>query len=56
MLMDSIICHDFGESSIQGVPEPIPDPDGLLLEVQRVQLSVTECNLYQKKIAHYETV
>lgn len=55
--MDAIVCHDFGQSSVEDVPEPTAGPDELLIEVQRVQLSVTECNLYRgNEIAHYETV
>lgn len=55
--MDAIVCHDFGESSVQDVPKPTIGPDELLIAVQRVQLSVTECNLYRgNEIAHYETI
>ncbi len=55
--MKAVVCHDFGESTIEEVPDPEPDPDEVLLEVERVQLSVTECNLYYgNEIAHYEVV
>lgn len=55
--MDAIVCHDFGQSSVQDVPKPTAGPDELLIEVQRVQLSVTECNLYQgNEITHYEAI
>jgi threonine dehydrogenase-like Zn-dependent dehydrogenase len=55
--MKAIVCDGFGESAIRDVPKPTAGPDELLLEIERVQLSVTECNLYRgNEIAHYETV
>lgn len=55
--MEAVLCHDFEESSIEDVPRPEPGPDEVLIEVHRVQLSVTECNLYRgERIAHYEAV
>lgn len=55
--MQAVVCHDFNESSVEEVPTPSPDPDEVLLEIQRVQLSVTECNLYRgNEITHYEAV
>lgn len=55
--MQAVVCHEFGESTVEDVPEPIPEPDEVLLEVDRVQLSVTECNLYYgNEITHYEAV
>lgn len=55
--MQAIVCHDFNDSSVKEVPAPSPDADEVLLEIQRVQLSVTECNLYRgNEITHYETV
>jgi threonine dehydrogenase-like Zn-dependent dehydrogenase len=55
--MQAVICHDFNESSVEEVPRPEPAAGEVLLEVLRVQLSVTECNLYRgEKIAHAEAV
>lgn len=55
--MKAVVCHDFGESTVEEVPEPTPASDEVLLEIERVQLSVTECNLYYgNEIAHYETI
>lgn len=55
--MEAVVCHDFEESSVEEVPVPDPDPDEVLIEVERVQLSVTECNLYRgNKIAHYDEI
>ena len=55
--MDAIVCHDFGESAVQTVPKPTLAKNEVLLEVQRVQLSVTECGLYHgERISKYETI
>lgn len=55
--MEAVVCHDFEESRVEDVPRPEPAPNEVLIEVQRVQLSVTECNLYYgHEIAHYETI
>lgn len=55
--MEAVVCHDFEESSVEDVPVPEPEPDEVLVEVRRVQLSVTECNLYRgNEIAHYEQI
>jgi len=55
--MEVVVCHDFGESEIQDVPRPTPGADEALLEVRRVQLSVTECNLYRGwDIAHADVI
>lgn len=55
--MEAVVCTDFGESAVREVPRPEPDPEEVLVAVDRVQLSVTECRLYQgDPIAHHETV
>lgn len=41
--MDAVVCHDFNEWSIESVPRPSVGPDDVLIDVDRVQLSVTEC-------------
>lgn len=55
--MDAVVCESFGESTVTEVPVPDVVDDDVLIDVQRVQLSVTECNLYRgNEIAHYDTV
>lgn len=55
--MRAVVCHDFNESSVEDVSRPSPGPGEVVVDVRRVQLSVTECNLYRgEKIAHYEAV
>ncbi len=55
--MQAVVCHGFGESTVEEVPEPEPAADEVLLATDRVQLSVTECNLYYgNEIAHYEVI
>lgn len=55
--MKAVVCKAFGESSVEDVPMPSVGPGEVLIEIQRVQLSVTECNLYYgEKISHHETV
>ncbi len=55
--MQAVVCHDFGEWSVTEVPEPTPEANDVLLSIERVQLSVTECNLYYgNEIAHYEAI
>ncbi|MFB6160230.1 MAG: zinc-binding dehydrogenase [Haloferacaceae archaeon] len=55
--MKAVVCHDFNESSVEEVERPEPEDDELLLKTRRVQLSVTECNLYRgNRIAHYDQV
>lgn len=45
--MKAVVCTDFNESSVEEVPRPDPDPGEVLIEVDRVQLSVTECQMYR---------
>lgn len=55
--MRAVVCQDFDESSVEEVERPTPGRDEVLLAVDRVQLSVTECNLYRgNRIAHYDQV
>lgn len=44
--MQAVICHDFNEAVVEDVPRPDPGDDEVLVEIQRVQLSVTECQAY----------
>lgn len=56
-VMDAVICRGFGEASVSEVPVPDVGDHDVLIDVRRVQLSVTECNLYRgEEIAHYEAV
>lgn len=45
--MDAIICHDFGDATVEDVPRPEPADDEVLVRVSRVQLSVTECQIFR---------
>jgi L-iditol 2-dehydrogenase len=55
--MRAIVCHDFEESSVEEVERPTAAAGEILLRVKRVQLSVTECNLYRgEEIAYYEAI
>lgn len=44
--MQAVLTHDFEEATVEEVPDPEPASDEVLLEVKRVQLSVTECYSY----------
>ena len=52
--MDAYVLTEFGEGEIVDIPRPTPDADEVLIAVDRVQLSVTECALFQGRegIAH----
>lgn len=55
--MRAVCFHDFDDATVEDVPTPTPSEDEVLIEVRRVQLSVTECKLYRgEKIAHYEQI
>lgn len=55
--MQSILFHDFNDATVEEVERPSPTGDEVLVAVSRVQLSVTECNLYRgEKIAHYDQI
>lgn len=55
--MDAIVVDEFGSFSVADVGRPEPQEDEVLIEVSRVQLSVTECHLYRgKEIVHYDAV
>ncbi len=55
--MKAVVCTDFGRAEVREVPTPSPGPEEVLIAVDRVQLSVTECLLYRgERVAHYESV
>ncbi|GAB6862915.1 zinc-binding dehydrogenase [Haloplanus litoreus] len=45
--MDAVVCHDFGDARVEDVPRPEPGDGEVLVRVSRVQLSVTECQIYR---------
>lgn len=45
--MEAVVCHDFGEPSVEEVPRPSPSESEVLVSVEGVQLSVTACQLYR---------
>lgn len=55
--MDAIVVDEFESFSIEDVNRPDPRDREVLIDVSRVQLSVTECLLYHGRgIAHYDAV
>lgn len=55
--MRAVVCHDFGDASVETVDQPTPAADDVLLDIHRVQLSVTECALFAgEAIAHAEAI
>lgn len=55
--MERLQFQDYNDAVVEDVLRPTPEGDEVLIEVDRVQLSVTECNLYQgADIAHSEQV
>lgn len=55
--MRSVIIHGTDQSSIEDVPRPEPTGEEVLIAVDRVQLSITECRLYRgQDIAHRDAV
>ncbi|UHQ98866.1 alcohol dehydrogenase catalytic domain-containing protein (plasmid) [Natrinema zhouii] len=55
--MRAVVCTDFESSEVKEVETPTPGPGEVLIEVSRVQLSVTECMLYRgTEIAHHDEV
>ena len=55
--MEAIVFDDFGECEVTTVPDPEINEDEVLIKVSRVQLSVTECAIYQGNAsAYFETI
>jgi len=55
--MRAVVCTGFGEASVREVERPTPAADEVLVEIRRVQLSVTECALYEgRDIAHADSI
>lgn len=55
--MEAVVFHDYNDARVEEVPRPTPSEDEVLIATSRVQLSVTECNLYRgEKIAHYDQI
>lgn len=55
--MDAVVVDEFESFDVIDVPRPEPSPSEVLVEVSRVQLSVTECLLYRgEPVAHYDNV
>ena len=45
--MEALLFRDSNDAVVEDVPRPTPEGDEILIKVDRVQLSVTECNLYE---------
>ncbi|WP_200530350.1 alcohol dehydrogenase catalytic domain-containing protein [Halorubrum sp. LN27] len=55
--MDAVVIDEFESFDVIDVPRPEPGPGEVLIDVSRVQLSVTECLLYRgESVAHYDAV
>lgn len=55
--MRAVVCGDFGDSRVESVPRPTPAADEVVVAVRRIQLSVTECQLYDgKELASSDTI
>ncbi len=55
--MDAVVINEFESFDVANVPRPEPSAGEVLIDVSRVQLSVTECLLYRgESVAHYDTV
>lgn len=55
--METLLFRDHDNAVVEEIPRPTPEGDEVLIEVDRVQLSITECNLYRgADIAHSEQV
>lgn len=53
--MKAVVTHDFNEATVEDVAQPTPDEKEVLVEVDTVQLSVTECFRYRgEKISGYQ--
>lgn len=47
--MKAVVCSDYGESTIKEVEKPTLSDNWVMVKIHRVQLSVTDCRLYQGK-------
>ncbi|GAA1501054.1 zinc-dependent dehydrogenase [Dactylosporangium maewongense] len=43
--MRALVLHGFGDPTVEEVPDPVPGPDEVVIDVACVQPSVTECML-----------
>lgn len=55
--MRAVVVHDYNDASVEELPRPDPEPNEVLVAINRVQLSVTECRLYRgEDLVHGESV
>jgi L-iditol 2-dehydrogenase len=54
--MKAVVTHGFGESSVEDVPMASPAADEVLIEVDRVQMSVTECWMWAGDLAVFPSL
>lgn len=55
--MEAILCEDFNTSRVADIDRPTPGEGEVMIEVARVQLGVTECQLYNgEKTLHHESI
>lgn len=48
--MKAIVCHGHNNAAIEEIPKPEITPTDVLVEIDRVQMAVTECWVYQGKL------
>lgn len=55
--MDAVVIDEFESFGVVDIPRPKPSSGEILIDVSRVQLSVTECLLYRgESVSHYDAV
>lgn len=55
--MKGVVSRELGEVEVEEVAVPSPGPDEVLIKVNRVQLSATECRLLNgEEISYYEDI
>lgn len=55
--MRAVVVHDYNEATVEELPRPEPETNEVLVAVNRVQLSVTECRLYRgEDLVHGDSV
>lgn len=48
--MKAVVAHEFGEATVEEVPRPDPGEDEVIVEISRVQLSVTDAWTYRGEL------
>ena len=51
--MRAALLYGFGDLRVEEVPDPVPAPDEVIVDVSCVQPSVTECALIAGELQHH---